>query len=254
MLNCEDTTRSGRAKPVGPLDPSIVSGGKGEVARRTAYNMSTPVWELNKDMVARMVGICNETSAKLVCCSEGRRNSFELRDHLTETLFNAGLPQDAFLGFVPDLESRVYEDGGPAPGPSQRIEAVRRWLHAQDPRRVIEAWVIVDKLDLIRGDGRTILHEKKAKAERLLRHCSGAQKVALVWQEKRGGCEVGKESRTSSGAGAERNEFARPLCTHSLKTRSHRRTRQRSTETVAFAQAETHDHIGNISCGAQAAV
>ena len=169
VLNKEDTLLGGRAKPLGPLDMSEVSGGKGEVARRTCYNMTESVWNLDNDMVSRLVGICNETSAKLICCSDGRRNCLELGDQLTEALFNAGLPQNAFLGFTPDLSSRVYEEGGPAPGPSQRIEAVRRWIYAQNPRRHIEAWVIVDKLDLIRGDGRDNLHLKKVKKERLQR-------------------------------------------------------------------------------------
>ena len=103
VLNCEDTTRSGRAKPVGPLDPQLCQEVKGRQPPHSLQHVDVCLGA-KQGHGGQDGGHLLETSAKTVCCSEGRRNSFELRDHLTETLFNAGLPQDAC--FVPDLESR----------------------------------------------------------------------------------------------------------------------------------------------------
>ena len=91
-----------------------------------------------------------QVGAKLICCSN-RRETHALQDQLTEALCNAGLPLTSFLGFTPKVENPASSNSG---GTSNRLASVYSWLLEQDPRRVIESWVIVDKTDMIRGDGR----------------------------------------------------------------------------------------------------
>jgi len=137
VLNFEDTLR-------GKLLPRTNSK-TGQVTL-SKYNMTTDPYTLNEERVQRLVTIANEVGARLICCSN-RRETHALQDQLTETLHNAGLPLTSFLGFTPKLDK-------PAAGPSRRIASVYTWLLEQDPRRVIESWVIVDKINLLRGDAR----------------------------------------------------------------------------------------------------
>ncbi len=141
VLNTEDTPRFGRRAPR-----------DGE----SAYTISTSPWTLDPEKCARLVSVCNETGAKLVCCSP-RRAFVDLRDQLTSMLFNKGLPQDGFLGFTPDLSP---EDSPGVYGPSLRRAEIAAWLADQHPSREIEAWVIIDTLNMLRGDGRGALLAK----------------------------------------------------------------------------------------------
>ena len=140
VLNSEDTLRYGHAPIQSIADP------KTGHTRMTKYSMTTDPYSLDSVMVQRLVSVCNEVGAKLICCSN-RRETHALQDQLTETLHNAGLPLTSFLGFTPKLDR-------PAEGPSRRLAEVYTWLLEQDKRRIIESWVIVDKLDLYRGDAR----------------------------------------------------------------------------------------------------
>ena len=140
VLNFEDTLRGGSQAPQARTHPET-----GHVTM-TKYNMTTDPFTLDEERVHRLVTIANEVGARLICCSN-RRETHALTDQLTETLHNAGLPLTSFLGFTSKLDR-------PASGTSRRLAEVYTWLLEQDPRRVIESWVIVDKIDLARGDAR----------------------------------------------------------------------------------------------------
>jgi hypothetical protein len=144
VLNCEDSFCGGNVQ----YQTRINS----QTGQKTSsmYNIKTDPYTLNPEMVERLVSLCNEVGAKLICCSN-RRESYELRDHLTETLQNAGLPSTSFLGFTPKIDIPAGRSSG---GSSNRLASIYSWLLEQDPRRVIESWVIVDKIDMIKGDGR----------------------------------------------------------------------------------------------------
>ena len=112
--------------------------------------------------------------------------------------------------------------------------------------------MIVDKLDLIRGDGRAILHEKKAKAERLLRH-----------RQRRTEGGVGVAMKSEAAARLEKRAALAVERAKETKMQDHCRThlrrglteeRARELRRLLLLPKLTHDHIGNISCGAQAAV